>query len=109
MPSASFQLLGLQHSCPSVFAARSLLIFIYICVVFLGAFTLFYKAEIIAPKLSMIFQGLIRRGSFPICWPSANVPAIPRRAPFPENEHCYYAFVLPILDICSLVWGSSTD
>ena len=45
----------------------------------LGVFPLFLKmvADIVAPKLSIIFSGLTRRGSFPECWRSANVTAIP--------------------------------
>ena len=35
-------------------------------------------ADIIAPKLSIIFRWLIRLGSFPECWRPANVTLIPR-------------------------------
>ena len=40
----------------------------------LGVFPLILKliADIIAPKLIMIFQGLISLGSFPECWRSSN-------------------------------------
>ena len=41
--------------------------------------------DVIAPKLSIIFRGLIRRGSFPECWSSANVTAIPKGAPSPDK------------------------
>ena len=43
----------------------------------LGLFPLFIKmvVDIIAPKLSTIFCGLIHRGPFLECWPSANVTA----------------------------------
>ena len=44
-------------------------------------------ADIIAPKLSIIFRGLIRRGSFPECWRSANVTAIPKGASSPDREN----------------------
>ena len=39
----------------------------------LGEFPLFLKMfeDFIAPKLSIIFRGLIHRGSFPECWRSA--------------------------------------
>ena len=49
------------------------------CVDPLGVFPLFLKnvADNIAPKLSIIFRKLIRLGSFPECWQSANVTAIP--------------------------------
>ena len=55
----------------------------------LGVFTLFLKkvTDIIAPKLSIIFRRLIRRGSFPVCWRSANVTAIPKGAPSPDREN----------------------
>ena len=50
----------------------------YGAVVPLGVFLQFLKmvADIIAQKLSIIFRGLISRGSFPECWQSANVTAI---------------------------------
>ena len=49
----------------------------------LGVFPVFFKmvADIVAPKLSVIFQRLIRSGSFPVCWRSANVAAIPKGSP----------------------------
>ena len=52
----------------------------------LCVFHLFLKmvADIITPKQSMIFRGLIRRGSFPECWRSAHVTAIPKGAPSPD-------------------------
>ena len=45
----------------------------------LGVFHLFIMmvADIIAPKLSIIFYELIRPGSFPECWRFATVTAIP--------------------------------
>ena len=49
----------------------------------LDVFPIFLKmvVDIIAPKLIIIFRGLIHRGSFPECWRSANVTAIPKGAP----------------------------
>ena len=44
-------------------------------------------ADSIVPKLSIIFRGLIRRGSFPECWRSAKVTAIPNGAPSPDGEN----------------------
>ena len=44
-------------------------------------------ADIIAPKLSNIFHKLIRLGSFPECWQSANVTAIPMDAPSTDMEN----------------------
>ena len=48
-----------------------------------GVFPLFLKkvADIIALKLCIIFRRLIRLGSFPECWRSADVTAIPKGAP----------------------------
>ena len=65
------------------------LLYLYTCggVDPLGVFHLFLKmvADIIGPELSIIFRGVIRRGSFPECWRSANVTAIPKGAPAPES------------------------
>ena len=44
-------------------------------------------ADIIAPKLTIIFRGHIRLGSFPRYWRSANVTAIPKGAPSPDWEN----------------------
>ena len=54
----------------------------------LGVFNLFLKmvANIIVSKLGINFRGLIRRGSFPMCWPSDYVAAIPKGAPFPDRR-----------------------
>ena len=52
-------------------------------------FLLFLKmvADIIAPKLRIIFWGLIRRGSFPERWRSDNVTDIPKGAISPDMEN----------------------
>ena len=49
----------------------------------LGVFPVFLKkvADIIAPKLSIIFRRLIRLGSIPECWRSDNVTVVPKGAP----------------------------
>ena len=46
----------------------------------LGFLPIFYKkiAPALAPKLAVIFRILIRRGSFPDCWRTANVTPIPK-------------------------------
>ena len=54
-------------------------------------------ADIIAPKLSIIFCKLIRHGSFPECWRSANVTAIPKNAPSPDGENDRPVSITPIL------------
>ena len=65
----------------------------------LGMFPLFLKmvADIIAPKLSIIFRWLIRRGSFPECWRSTNVTAIPKGAPSSDRENYHQISITPIL------------
>ena len=48
----------------------------------LGVFLLFLKIVAdIAPKLSIIFRRLIRRGAFLESWRFANVTAIPKSVP----------------------------
>ena len=54
-------------------------------------------ANIIAPKLSIIFLGLIRRGSFPECWWSTNVTVISKGAPSPDRENYRPISITPIL------------
>ena len=46
----------------------------------LGFLPMFYKkiALSLAPKLAVVFRLLVRRGSFPECWRSANVTPIPK-------------------------------
>ena len=64
----------------------------------LGLFRLFLKrvADIIAPILSIIFLTLIRLGSFPECWGSANVTAITKGAPSPDRENYRPISITPI-------------
>ena len=54
-----------------------------------GVFSLFIKmaADINASKQSIIFRGLIRRGSFSECWTSANVTSISMGAPSTDREN----------------------
>ena len=46
----------------------------------LGIFPLFLKrtADVLAPRLSVVFRRLVRLGSFPNCWRQANVTHIPK-------------------------------
>ena len=56
----------------------------------LGLFPLFLMkvADMIAPKLGVIYLSLNRLGSFPQCWRSANVThVIPKGAPSPDREN----------------------
>ncbi len=56
----------------------------------LGMFPMFLKetATVLAPKLSAVFRRLILTGSFPICWRSANITAIPKGSP--SADACNY-------------------
>ena len=49
----------------------------------LGMFPLFLKrtADIVAPRLSVVFRRLVRLGSFPACRRQANVTPIPKGPP----------------------------
>ena len=46
----------------------------------LGMFPLFLKrtANVLAPRLSVVFRWLLRLGSFHACWRQANVTPIPK-------------------------------
>ena len=57
-------------------------------------FPLFFNkvSHILAPKLSKIFRILIRKGSFPVCWRTADVTPIPKSA----NESFYPKDYRPI-------------
>ena len=50
----------------------------------LGMFPLFLKrtADVMAPRLSVVFRRLVHLGSFPACWRQANVTPIPKGPPF---------------------------
>ena len=65
----------------------------------LGVFPLFLKmvADIIALKLSIIFLGLICRGSFQECWRSTNATTIPKGIPSPDRENYGPISITPIL------------
>ena len=49
----------------------------------LGLFPLFLMrtADVMAPRLSVLFRQLVRLGSFPACWRQANVTPIPKGPP----------------------------
>ena len=65
----------------------------------LWVFPLFLKMvpDIIGQKLSIIFRWLMGLGSFPECWRSANVTAIPKGAPSPDRENYHHISITPIL------------
>ena len=54
-------------------------------------------ADIIAPKINIIFHRLIRLGSFPESWRSADVTAIPKGAPSPDSENYRPISIIPFL------------
>ena len=49
----------------------------------LGIFPLFLKktAEVLGPRLAVVFRRLLRMDSFPVCWRVANVTPIPEGSP----------------------------
>ena len=49
----------------------------------MGMLPLFHKrtADVMAPRLSVVFRRLVRLGSFPACWRQANVSPIPKGPP----------------------------
>ena len=53
--------------------------------------------NITAPKLSIIFRGLIHRGLFPEGWQSASVTTSPMGAPSPGRENYHPISITPIL------------
>ncbi|KAI3381869.1 hypothetical protein SNEBB_010891 [Seison nebaliae] len=64
-----------------------------------GMFPLFLKkiADILAPKLSVIFRSLIRQGSFPKCWRTANIVPIPKGAVSPQASNYRPISLTPLL------------
>ena len=68
----------------------------------LGVFPLFLKkvADIIAPKLSIIFLELSIWDRFPECFQSANVTAIPKGAPSPDTENYQPISITPFCLRC---------
>ena len=55
-------------------------------------------ADVLAPKLAVIFRILIRQGSFPVCWRTANVTALPKSStPFQNPSEYRPISITPIL------------
>ena len=50
----------------------------------MGMFPLFLKitADVMVPRLSVVFRRLVCLGRFPACWGKANVTPIPKGPPF---------------------------
>ena len=79
-PSPSFTTLAFRSS-----EVRRLLLELYPYGITdpLGMFPLFLKttADVMTPRLSVVFRRLVRLGSFPACWRQANVTPIPKGPP----------------------------
>ena len=56
----------------------------------LGMFPLFLKrtADVMAPRLSVVFRRLVRLGSFAACWRQANITPIPKGPPSSSVANC---------------------
>ena len=65
----------------------------------LGMFPLFLKriAEVLTPRLAVIFRRLLRLGSFPVCWRVANVTPIPKGPPSSSVSNYRPISLTPIL------------
>ena len=55
----------------------------------LGMFPIFLKktADVMAPRLSVVFRRLVRLCSFPACWRQANISPIPKCPPSSSVEN----------------------
>ena len=62
-------------------------------------------ADVLAPRLSVVFLRLIRLGSFPACWRQANVTPIPKGPP--SSSVANYR-PISITSVLSLRWVSMT-
>ena len=64
-----------------------------------GMFPLFLKkrAEVLAPRLAVIFRRLLRLGRFPVCWRVANVTPIPKGPPSSSASNYRPISLTPIL------------
>ena len=64
-------------------------------------FPLFLKrtAEVLAPRLAVVFRRLLRLGSFPVCWRVANVTPISKSPPSSPASNYRPIFLTPILYI----------
>ena len=62
-------------------------------------FPLFLKrtADILAPRLSVVFRSLVRLGSFPACLRQANVTPIPKGPPSFFVANCRPISITPVL------------
>ena len=65
----------------------------------LGMFPLFLKrtADVMAPRLSVVFRRLVRLGSFPACWRLANVTPIRKKKPSSSVDNCRKMSITSVL------------
>ena len=65
----------------------------------LGMFPLLLNrtAEVLAPRLAVIFYRLLRLGSFPVCWRVVNVTKIPKGPPSSSASNCRQISLTPKL------------
>ena len=65
----------------------------------LGFFPRFFVeiADQLAPKLSVLFRGLIRNGSFPACWRTANVVPVVKGQVSSRSENYRPISLTPVL------------
>ena len=75
----------------------------------LGMFNLFLKrtADVMAPRLSVVFRRLVRMGSFPACWRQANVTSIMKSPPSSSVANYGPIFITSVLSTplrCLSAW-----
>ena len=54
-------------------------------------------ADVLAPRLSVVFRRLVRLGSFPACWRQANVTPIPKGPPSSSVANYRPISITPVL------------
>ena len=64
-----------------------------------GFFPLFFKmiADVLAPKLATLFRYLVRSGTFPDCWKTADVVPVPKGAPSSQVGNYRPISITPVL------------
>ena len=67
----------------------------------LGMFPLFLKrtADVMAPRLSVMFRQIVCLGSFPACWSQANVTPIPKGPPSSSVENYRPISITTVLSV----------
>ena len=65
----------------------------WVCFLFLKKKT----AEVLAPRLAVVFRRLLFWGSFPVCWRVANAPQIPKSPPSSSVSNYRPISLTPIL------------